>query len=312
MSGPIPVAVLADPRRRTLAAGDLKAVFLPSHGMLCASLRHRGVELLRRVEDLDAAAARGGTAGIPLLHPWANRLSGLRYRAAGREVVLDRGSPLLHLDERGQPIHGVPWPRLRWDVREAEADRMAARLDWDRDELLAVFPFPHRLDLAVSVEGDTLAYEVNLTAGDDGPVPVAFGFHPYLGLPGAPRESWRLATPALRRLAVDPRGIPTGASEEAPPVDEPLATRALDDGFALDGLPATFGLSDGALRIDVEFLEGFGHAQLFAPSGEPLVAIEPMTAPVAALSSGQSLRVVEAGGKFRAAFRVRVSDQAAS
>ena len=310
MSAPPPVPVVADPRRRTLVAGDLQAVLLPSHGMLCASLRHRGVELLRRVGDLDRAAERGGTAGIPLLHPWANRLSGLRYRAAGREVVLDRGSPFLHLDERGLPIHGVPWPRLCWDVRKAGADRMAARLDWTRDEMLAVFPFPHRLDLAVSVHADAITFEVVLTAGDGGPVPVAFGFHPYLGLPGAPRESWRLSTPAMRRLAVDPRGIPTGASEEAGPSDEPLSTRALDDGFALDALPATFAVSDGALRVEVDFLQGFTHAQLFAPPGEPLVAIEPMTAPVAALSSGQALRVVEAGGTFRAAFRVRVSEPA--
>ena len=307
-----PVPVMADPRRRTLASGDLQAVLLPSHGMLCASLRHRGVELLRRVADLDGAAARGGTAGIPLLHPWANRLSGLRYRAAGREVLLERGSPLLHLDERGQPIHGVPWARLRWDVRKAEADRMTARLAWDRDELLAVFPFPHRLDLDVSVEGDAMTWVVVLTAGNAGPVPVSFGFHPYLGLPGEPREGWRLATPALRRLAVDPRGIPTGASEEAAPLDASLASRALDDGFAMEGLPATFALSDGALRIEVEFLEGFTHAQLFAPPGESFVAIEPMTAPTAALSSGQALRLVEPGETFRASFRIRVSDRTSS
>src|SRR5258707_15622547 len=78
----------ADPLKhlaaRTLAAGDLEAVFLPGHGMLGASLRHRGVELLRRVQDLAAAAAKGSTAGIPLLHPWANRLAGPGYRARGR------------------------------------------------------------------------------------------------------------------------------------------------------------------------------------------------------------------------------------
>jgi len=43
----------------TLVAGDLEVVFLPSHGMLCASLRHKGVEILRRVENLEAAAAKG-------------------------------------------------------------------------------------------------------------------------------------------------------------------------------------------------------------------------------------------------------------
>jgi len=34
--------------------------------MLGASLRYQGMEILRRVEDLEAAAARGSSAGIPL------------------------------------------------------------------------------------------------------------------------------------------------------------------------------------------------------------------------------------------------------
>ena len=97
-----------------LALGDIEAMLLPAQGMLCASLTHRGVEVLRHIDDLDAAAATGGTAGIPLLHPWANRLPGTRYRAAGRDVVLDPSSPLLHLDANGLPMHGVPWSRLSW------------------------------------------------------------------------------------------------------------------------------------------------------------------------------------------------------
>jgi aldose 1-epimerase len=88
---------------RRLAAGDLSAVFLPRSGMLGVSLRLGNVELLRRVDDLEAAAARGSTAGLPLLHPWANRLEGPRYRAAGKEVVLDMTSPLLHADETDYP-----------------------------------------------------------------------------------------------------------------------------------------------------------------------------------------------------------------
>src|SRR5436305_9262878 len=99
---------LEDSTVRTLVAGDLQAVFLPNQGMLGASLRHRGVELLRRVEDLEAAAARGSSAGIPLLYPWANRLSEPRYQVVGQQVTLDMSSPLLHLDEHGLPMHGVP------------------------------------------------------------------------------------------------------------------------------------------------------------------------------------------------------------
>src|SRR5262245_25500006 len=124
--------------------------------MLGASLRHRGVELLRRVEDLDAAAAKGQSAGIPLLHPWANRLAGPGYRAAGRAVELDPASPLLHRDANGLPIHGVPWSRLPFEVLREGRDHLAASLDWSRAELLGLFPFRHRLELAVALGPDGL------------------------------------------------------------------------------------------------------------------------------------------------------------
>src|SRR5215468_5569832 len=122
--------ILEDPFARTIVAGNLEAVFLPRHGMLGASLRHQNVELLRRIEDLEAAAAKGSTAGIPLLYPWANRLSGFQYSVAGRDVVLDDSSPLLHLDDRGLPMHGVPWALLAWNVIETKKDSLAAHLDW--------------------------------------------------------------------------------------------------------------------------------------------------------------------------------------
>ena len=147
--------------------------------MLVASLKHDGVELLRRIDDLEAAAAKGSTAGIPLLYPWANRLDGLRYRAAGREVILDPKSPLLHFDGNGLPIHGVPWSQLAWQVVKTEKSSIVARLDWSGD-LLSIFPFPHQAEMHISL-ADGLTISVMVIAKDD-PVPVSFGFHPYFGL----------------------------------------------------------------------------------------------------------------------------------
>ena len=64
---------MIDPFARTLATGDLRAVFLPSLGMLGASLCHRGEELLGRVDAIESSAIAGETCGISLLYPWANR-----------------------------------------------------------------------------------------------------------------------------------------------------------------------------------------------------------------------------------------------
>ncbi|HEY4910792.1 MAG TPA: aldose 1-epimerase [Methylomirabilota bacterium] len=276
--------------------------------MLGASLRHRGVELLRRVDDLEGAALKGSTAGIPMLHPWANRLSGSSYRVAGTQVTLDPSSPLLHLDERGLPMHGVPWSRLEWKSAAADQTRLVARLDWNRKELLAIFPFPHRVELAVTLDPAGLTMETALVAGPDGPVPVSFGFHPYLGLSGLRRAGWRLALPSMRRLALDEQGIPTGEEESFGGFDAALGEVGFDDGFALPEEAVSLSLAGAGRRITVELVAGYRYAQVFAPADQEYVALEPMTAPANALRSSRGLRLLEPGGTFRATFRIRVDE----
>jgi aldose 1-epimerase len=299
-------SLLNDPSAHTLIAGDLEAVFLPGHGMLGASLRHRGLEMLRRVGDLDGAAANGSTAGIPFLHPWANRLAAIRYRAAGRELNLDPSSPLLHLDAHGLPMHGVPWSLLAWELTEARQDFLAARLEWTRSDLLAVFPFRHRLEMAATLNSDGLTLETTLIASSEGPVPVSFGYHPYFGFPDLPRTQWRLKLPAMKRLVLDQRGIPTGAEESLGRFDAELSDVGFDDGFALMEERALFSVTGGDRRITVELLAGYPYAQVFAPKDKDYIAFEPMTAPTNALTSGRGLRLVKSGEQFRAVFRIRV------
>jgi aldose 1-epimerase len=299
-------ALLAAPGARRLVAGELEAVVLPEHGMLCASLRHRGAEMLRRVGDLDVAAAKGSSAGIPLLYPWANRLSGLHYQAAGRVVELDPASPLLHMDSNGLPMHGVPWSRLVWEIGAETPQRVAARLEWSRPEWLAVFPFPHRVELVVTLDPGGLRFDTTLRALAGSAVPVCFGFHPYLGLPELPREQWRLELPPMRRLRLDARGIPTGDDEAFAGFDAPLGATTFDDGFAKIGSAPSLSLRGGGRRIRVEFIEGYTHAQVFAPPGGDTVALEPMAAPADALVSGRGLRIVAPGDAFHAAFRIAI------
>ena len=70
---------------------------------------------------------------------------------------------------------------------------------------------------------------------------------------------------------------------------------------------SVFALSGAGRRLTVEFLEGYTHAQVFAPPEEDCVALEPMMAPANALASGRSLRVVAPGGERRAVFRIGVA-----
>ena len=297
---------LEESSARTLRAGDLEAVFLPDHGMLGASLRHTGVEILRRVEDLEGAAVRGSSAGIPLLYPWANRLSEPRYRVLGQEVVLDESSPLLHFDEHGLPMHGVPWPLLRWVVSEKRQDFMAAQLDWFSSDLLALFPFRHRVELAVTLRPDGLTLETTVVASSEGPVPVSFGFHPYFGFAEPSRANWHLQLPAMRKLSLDGRGIPTGDEEPFGGFNAKLGGNNFDDGFALMDEQTTFSAIGATCKVSVELLAGYRYAQVFAPKDKDYIALEPMTAPANALTGGRGLRFVPPGERFRAVFRIHI------
>ena len=69
--------------------------------------------------------------------------------------MLDPLSPLLHFDEDGLSIHGVPWSRLTWEVIENRQDSLVAGLHWTRCELLAVFPYPHQMQLVVTLRPDS-------------------------------------------------------------------------------------------------------------------------------------------------------------
>ncbi|MBX3025988.1 aldose 1-epimerase [bacterium] len=292
---------------------DLHATFVPSLGMIGCSLRHRGDELLGQRGGLARYAASGSTMGIPLLHPWANRLAGTAYRIGDRAVAIDAANPRLHRDGNGLPMHGLlaAHPGWRIDDRGAGAGgaRLAATLDFAADpELLAAFPFPHTLTIAVTLRERTLEIATTLRPTGDVAVPIAFGFHPYLTLPGADRATWLLQAPVRRRAVLDARGIPTGASAPGAIADGPLGARTFDDLFPALDAPTRFAISGGSRRLTVAFDAGYPCAQIFAPPGEPVICFEPMTAPTNALLSGDGLRQVAPGDVFTAAFAIEAQE----
>ena len=294
-----------------LAGDELRASFVPAAGMIGCSLEHRGEELLVQRGGLDAWRGTGKSFGLPLLHPWANRLRDWRYAVAGRAVTIDRSRGVVRSDEHDLPIHGALAAAEDWDVVDAGADGaaawLAASLDYGRrDDRLAVFPFPHRLDLALRLEGDTLAVTTTVVATGADEVPLAFGWHPWLSLPGVPRAEWELAEPARVALTLDDRNLPTGERTELPATRAALGDRTLDSHGAV-AEDARYVLAGGGREIAVEWAGGYRYAQVFAPSALDVACLEPMMAPVAALSTGEELATVQPGERASAAFRVRVT-----
>jgi aldose 1-epimerase len=283
--------------------GELEAAFAPDAGLVGCSLTHRGDELLGQRKGLDEYVRSGATFGIPFLHPWANRLGGFFYAVGGQEVELDGASPLLRLEEHGLPSHGLRPGALVWEVRAETPLQARAELDRER---LALFPFPHRLDAEVTLDDSALTIRTTLTPTANAAVPVAFGYHPYLTVPGAPRGEWEVELDVEERLAVDENLIPTGATEPPEFRRGELGDLLLDDGFTLPEQPHAFTVSAAGRTLGVEMLEGYTHVQVWAPQGQDLICFEPMTAPADALRSHEGLRLAPPGEPFTAAFRITV------
>ena len=293
----------------TLKAGAWTSRWVPSVGMVGVSLFGHGRELLGQLGGLDAYVARGSSFGIPLLHPWANRLSGWSYAVDGRTVALEAGAHGLRTDGNGLPIHGLLAAYAGWQVQgdDDHGRRLAAVAEWEPEgERFPAFPFPHRLELEVVQRTDGVTVTTTLTPTSDAGVPVSFGFHPYFTLPGVARGDLVLRTPAMTRLLLDERNLPNGEREPVGARHARLGDALLDAHFTDLGDQAAFTVAGGGHELTVELLEGYTHLQLFSPPTRPIVAIEPMTAPIDALRSGDGLRI--ATEPFRAAFAIDLSE----
>lgn len=302
---------MTEPEFETITLHDpssaLTATFVPRAGMIGTSLSDGGVELLGQRRGLSAYLTAHKTMGIPLLYPWANRLGGTDYPVDGGVVTLTPGNGGVGADAHGAPIHGVLAGHPGWRVCERQPTRLVADFDFgSHPGLLASFPFPHLLQLEALLADRTLTLRTTVTATGRAAVPVCFGFHPYLTLPGVPRAQWHVETPAMRSRAVDAHGIPTGATESAPAASAALGAKALDDGYDEVVPGAVFAVSGAGRRIEVHFDRGYPAAQIYAPLDDDVICFEPMAAPTDALRRG-GYPVARPGEPAITQFSIRVS-----
>jgi aldose 1-epimerase len=296
----------------TVASPDsdgIELIVVPAAGMVGCSLSHRGEELLGQRGGQARYVAERSTMGIPLLHPWANRVARRHFRVAGREVDLWAHPGRYTLGPKGLPIHGLLAAAGGWTVERhedtPEGPRLAGNFDFAaHEDLMTVFPFPHRLRIEAGITDHTLTIATTVHATGEVPVPIAFGYHPYFRLPSVERNAWEVEIPVTERVVLDSEELPTGEREEANVPAGPLGPRTFDDEFVAPAEP--FVLEGGGRRIEVSFDEGYPYAQVYAPDDDDVIAFEPMTAPTNALVSARDLKLLQPGESYEASFSITV------
>jgi len=284
----------------TLRAGRTTATFLPELGMTGVSLRHERREYLAAPGG-PAALRDGHTLGLPLLAPWANRLGRRRFRVGSGSVDL-RGRRV-HADGNGLPIHGLLVGAPGWEVTPEPARRGGAVTVRAVHALdTPAFPFPHRIELTYALRPGRLDVRTTVVPTGSVEVPVAFGWHPYLRVPGAPRSRWRLRLPARTHRELDARGLPTGRWWPEPAEADPIGRRSFDDLYGL-GRRRVMALETDDHAVEIRADAGYGWGQVWVPPGRAFAALEPMTVPTGALVRGE-VPWVAPGDSFSASFAV--------
>lgn len=298
-----------------IAGGGYRAVVTES-GAALRTLEHAGRALVDGFAEEEMTSGGRGQ----LLMPWPNRLRDGRYCWGGREHQLALSEP-----GRANASHGlVRW--VAWTPEEHTGHSVSLSY-----RLMAQSGYPWTLDLHVVYDLSADGLTVTQTASNTSttPAPWASGAHPYLRVGAGPVDPLELTLPAATRILVDPeRLLPVGTEEvEGTTYDfrvaRPLRDLPLDDGFTDlvrdDDGTATAVLRDPRSGEGVALWVDRHHTALQVYSADEVaatarrsLAVEPMTAPADAFSSGTGVVTLGAAGEpddsFSATWGIRALD----
>ena len=242
--------------------------------------------------------------GAPLL-PWPNRLRDGRYEFLGATY-----QTAITEVARGNAIHGLT--RWRdWTGSQQAEDRVVMSLLLHPQD-----GYPFTLSLSIDYQLSDAGLTVRTTARNEGdqPLPYGAGHHPYLTVGTDRIDQALLKLPALLRLEVDDRQIPTGRLSPVAGTEldflelRPIGATRLDTPFT-SLVPDTDGLTrvlmqspDGRRRLVLWMDQAYSYVMVY--TGDTIadtqrrrrgLAIEPMTCAPNAFQNGLGLIRLEPG-----------------
>lgn len=294
------MTVLPSGEQWTIRGGGYEATVVSVGGGL-RGLTYDGRPVLLGYGEEEAAHAGIGQH----LFPWPNRITDGKYTFQGVPQQLYLTEPA-----RQNAIHGLTrWANwLRVDDGSDEAAAVVGH------RLYGQPGYPHQLDLRLDyrlADGLTVTATATNVGADD--APYGYGAHPYLSV-GRPIDDCVLEVTAADRLEVsadrmEPLGLtPVAGSPYDFAGGRVIGSTTIDNAFT--GLNGRWSVSltdpgSGArsvLSSDTPWMQLFTGEAV----GRTALAVEPMTCPPDAFSTGEDLVVLKPGETHTTSFEVAV------
>lgn len=302
-------ATLPTGEQWTLTRGDQELVVVEVGGGI-RSYTRMGQDVVHGFRPEDQIGSGRGQ----LLMPWPNRVEDGQYSFAGHDLQLALTEPSRH-----NATHGL----VRWAIWAlAEASEPGGSSLTVVCKLRPQQGWLWSMDLSVTYELGDDGLTITPTATNVGPdaAPFGFGAHPYLTAGEERVDELVVRIPAAARLDVDPERL---LPKEVVPVEgtsydfrtpTPLAQTVLDTAYTQiqaddDGRWRVTLHSPSTGRTATMWADAatYGWLQVFSGDALPKdqirrtgVAVEPMTCPPGAMSSGQDLITLEPGQTWSA------------
>jgi aldose 1-epimerase len=300
------------------------AKLLPTLGFNCFSyapiVAGEAVELLWSAPGFESGAARSTSSGIPILFPYAGRLSGDTLQFDGRQW------PLVIDERQGRAIHGFvhnrPWRVVLRGPSTVTGEFHAAK---DDPTLLKLWPSDFRIRVCYEVHHAGLSCSISIDNPGEAPLPFGLGTHGYFRLPlgqfgkrdecqiFVPAKSyWELESmlPTGRKLpAVGQRGLSRGLKFGESKLDDVFTDLAVREGRVLCRMIDP--MNNRRLSIVVD--ESFAECVVFNPPHREAICIEPYTAAPDAFVLAErgidaGLRTLQPGEAFQARIEMRLDE----
>lgn len=290
----------------------INAKIVVQQGFNLFSLVYKNIETIYFDKTLTENFQDRKLAGIPFMHPWANRLD--RDKIFNRSFTMnDILNAVLYRDGNNLALHGLILKSDKWQIIEMSTTDLkascTAKLAFNETHLLDLFPFEHNIFITLELESEKLFYKVEIENLSSNEMPICFGFHPYFNIKHS--ENNILIVPDAEVALVDEKLIPTNKYDEKEALFSfkenqiPIKNQNIDHAFLHQNQNENYQLKTDNYLVTFNLDENYTVVQIYHPNNEqkPYICIEPMTALANALNTG-NYNTIAPNSKFNAVFSI--------